>query len=236
MGPEMATARFDSNEGLLTLLPASPLVANESYHIEWPALRGISTAVLGKGAAVTFTVGASPDKACTEFRRREIGRLGRGAIERRLHRRRRRSLSLRHWAFAGKRQRQERSALAGRIYKPLGLHLRRDSPSRCSSSDSESIKAEFGAPSTTAKGNVVSRPWFETRWGRISSSAEHEVCTKTVKPPFFYGCTMAPPASSHRGSFRPPSSARSCWCDASGGTAHVADRDGRWPCFIGSRC
>ena len=67
VGPEMATARFDSNEGLLTLLPASPLVAKESYHIEWPALRGISTAVLGRGAAVPFTVGESPDKAAPTF-------------------------------------------------------------------------------------------------------------------------------------------------------------------------
>jgi hypothetical protein len=67
VGPEDAPATFDANEGLLTIAPAAPLVANDAYKISWPALRGLTTAALGKGADVQFTAGSSSDVEAPRF-------------------------------------------------------------------------------------------------------------------------------------------------------------------------
>src|SRR5882724_3319025 len=57
VGPEDAPVTFDANEGLLTIAPVVPLTGGDPYKIGWPALRGLTTAALGRGADVTFIAG-----------------------------------------------------------------------------------------------------------------------------------------------------------------------------------
>ena len=179
VGPEMATTRFDSNEGLLTLLPASPLVANESYHIEWPALRGISTAVLGKGATVTFAVGASPDKAAPSFAgvksvdwdvERSNDDCTGGAEDRFLF-----DIGLSPASDDAKNDLltlvgvSNRGALRLRGIARAGAHPA-VSRIRIESSSSAS-------PSSLPKATFASPPWFETRWDR-SRAAPSTRCAR----------------------------------------------------------
>ena len=53
--PQSLTAGFDSAEGMLSITPT--LEPNQSYTLEWPALRGLNTANKGRAQTVTFTVG-----------------------------------------------------------------------------------------------------------------------------------------------------------------------------------
>jgi len=202
VGPEMATARFDSNEGLLTLSPASPLVAKESYRIEWPALRGISTAILGKGATVNFTAGTSPDKAAPTFAgvrsvdwdvERSNDDCTGGAEDRFVF-----DIGLSPASDDAKND-----LLTLVVFQTAGPYISGGSPEpvliqRFPESGST---AQVRRSIESANGNVCFAALVHDSVGQISSSAEHEVCTKTVKPPFFYGCTMSRPASSPRGPF-----------------------------------
>ena len=52
------TGVFNANEGLVEVTPPAPLEPGERYSVEWPALRGIATATLGRGAKVRFTAGS----------------------------------------------------------------------------------------------------------------------------------------------------------------------------------
>ena len=60
-------ATFDDTQGQLQVTPPEPLVANDSYVISWPALRGIDTATLGSSEVVHFTAGSGADTAAPEF-------------------------------------------------------------------------------------------------------------------------------------------------------------------------
>lgn len=51
---------FSDSEALLKLMPPEDLVPGGNYTVKWPGLRGL-TASKGRGKTVTFTVGADPD-------------------------------------------------------------------------------------------------------------------------------------------------------------------------------
>jgi hypothetical protein len=191
VGPEMATVHFNSNEGLLTLSPASPLVGAESYRIKWPALRGISTAILGKSADVTFTAGASQDSAAPTFAgvksvdwdvERSNDDCTGGAEDRFL-------FDIR---LSPASDDSTNDLLTLVVFQTAGPETTGGSPEpvlvqKFPESGSAQVRRSIDA----AKGKVCFAALVRDSIGQISSSAEHEVCTKTVKPPFFYGCTMA---------------------------------------------
>jgi hypothetical protein len=203
VGPEMATVHFDSAEGLLTLSPAAPLVAGESYLIKWPALRGISTAVLGKSADVTFTAGPSQDATAPTF-------AGVKSVE---------------WDVERSNDDCTGSA-EDRFLFDIGLFPASDDstsdlltlvvfqtkgpqttgapePVLVQKFPSSGSHAQVRRSIDAAKGDVCFAALVKDSVGQISTSAEHEVCTKTVKPPFFYGCTMTGQRGSPRGLLLP---------------------------------
>lgn len=58
---------FNKNEGLLVLRPPADLEPGGRYTVEWPQLRGTSTASRGQGRKVTFEVGDGPDVQAPKF-------------------------------------------------------------------------------------------------------------------------------------------------------------------------
>src|SRR5207249_3722902 len=64
---ESMPPRFDDKEGLLSVTPPNGLVQGDHYTVSWPKLRGIGTASRGRGAEVTFEVGAADDTEAPRF-------------------------------------------------------------------------------------------------------------------------------------------------------------------------
>jgi hypothetical protein len=199
VGPEMATVAFNSHEGLLTLSPAAPMIPTDSYRIRWPGLRGISTAVVGKSADVTFTVGPTPDTQAPKFAgvrsvEWDVERANddcTGAAEER-------------FVFDVKlfdaTDDAETDMLSLVIFQTQG-------PGTVAGAPEPVLTQRFPEKGSTvqvrraiddAKGKVCFAALVEDSVGQISTSAEHEVCTKTVKPPFFYGCSMGERRGSSR--------------------------------------
>ena len=58
---QQLTGEWSSAETLLGVVPS--LEPGESYSIDWPRLRGVNSASLGKGKTVAFDVGSSLDEA-----------------------------------------------------------------------------------------------------------------------------------------------------------------------------
>lgn len=204
VGSEMGVVQFDSNEGLLTLSPAVPLEATESYRIKWPALRGISTAILGSGADVTFSAGSSPDTAAPTFAgvksvdwdvERSNDDCTDSAEDRFLF-----DLGL---APASDDAKNDMLTLV--VFQTAGPGITGGSPAPVlvqrfpESGSSVQVRRSIDS----ASGNVCFAALVRDSVGQVSSSAEHEVCTKTVKPPFFYGCTAAGQPGSPRGLWLP---------------------------------
>jgi len=200
VGPEMATVHFDSNEGILTLQSAAPLMPMESYRIKWPALRGISTAILGKSADVTFTAGPSQDTAAPSFKGVtsvdwDVERSNddcTGSAEDRF---------LFDIGLSAASDDAKNDLLTLVVFQTAGSDVLSGSPQpvlvqRFPESGST---AQVRRSIDSAKGKVCFAALVRDSVGQISSSAEHEVCTKTVKPPFFYGCTIGGQQGSPRG-------------------------------------
>jgi hypothetical protein len=59
--PLPGTINFSKAEGLLAFQPDQPLDPGTEYVIEWPKLRGLNTASLGRGKTVTFRTGEGED-------------------------------------------------------------------------------------------------------------------------------------------------------------------------------
>ena len=81
-----------------------------------------------------------------------------------------------------------------------------ESPLIGSGSPEEVLVQRFPASGSTAQvrrsiasatGDVCFAALARDSLGQVSSSADRQVCTTTVKPPFFYGCALS---GSHRSS------------------------------------
>jgi hypothetical protein len=204
VGPETATIQFNANEGLLTLAPTAPLVATESYRIQWPALRGISTATLGKSADVTFTAGASQDTAAPSF-------TGVTSVDWDVEHANDDCTNLAEDRFlfdiglSPASDDAKNDLLTLVVFQTAGPGATGGSPEPVLVQrfpDSGST-AQVRRAIDSANGNVCFAALVRDSVGQISNSAEHVVCTKTVKPPFFYGCSMTAPHGSTRELFLP---------------------------------
>jgi hypothetical protein len=187
---EVPRATFDSTEGRLSFEPRTPLVPGDSYIIRWPALRGLTTAVVGKAAEVKFTAGSTSDVDPPVF----------GGV---------RSLS---WDV--ERVNDEcTDSLEDRYTFDISIDAAADDGGRgmltllvfqskggsASVSPAAVLAQRFPDSGSqvrvqraidAATGQVCFAALARDSSGRVSSSADREVCTSTVKPPFFYGCSL----------------------------------------------
>jgi hypothetical protein len=191
VGPQTGTATFEANEGLLSLAPDQPLVANASYTIAWPALRGLTTAALGKGGTVRFAAGLADDVETPRFTgvqsiAWDVERPTDDCTD---------SPDDRYWFDLGLGEADDdggRDRLTLVVFQTAGPNLVVGSPQQVLITR----LPESGKPARvhrsidSAVGHVCFAALVRDSLGRISASADREVCTTTVRPPFFYGCAV----------------------------------------------
>jgi hypothetical protein len=192
VGVVPAPATFDASEGLLTIEPADPLVPGDSYKVTWPALRGLTTAALGKGADVTFTAGTTEDAIAPEFG-------GIHALSWDVERpkddcsdspqdRYRFDLSI-----GDATDDAPRNLLTLVVFQTAGPSLQGGSPEEVlverlpEPGEEVQVRRSIDA----AVGHVCFAALVRDSLGRVSNSTGAEACTTTVRPPFFYGCALA---------------------------------------------
>jgi hypothetical protein len=198
--PEVVKVTWDGTQGLLAFAPESPLPAG-SYTIEWPALRGLNTSALGKGAIVHFTVGDVDDLAPPDFAgltgvawdlERETNDCTDSLENRMVFR-----LSLAPAGDDG-----GRAGLTLVVFQTAGSGSTLDggsvpvlSTAMPAAGDTVVVKL----PVSDATGHVCFAAIARDLTGKISSSGATTVCAETTAPPFFRGCATAPPGG--RGGF-----------------------------------
>jgi hypothetical protein len=192
VGVESAPATFNANEGFLTIAPDQPLVPGDTYKITWPALRGLTTAALGVGATVTFTAGSSDDTAAPEFAgvrsvAWDVERPNDDCSDSPQDRYR---FDL---ALGDASDDASRELLTLVVFQTAGPTLSAGSPEPV-------LVQRLPGPGQAAQvrrsidagvGHVCFAALVRDSLGHVSNSAQNEICTTTVRPPFFYGCAIA---------------------------------------------
>jgi hypothetical protein len=188
---ELPRVTFDSTEGRLSFEPSALLVAGDSYVVRWPALRGLTTAATGKSAEVKFTAGSTNDvepplfggvRALTWDVERVNDDCTDSLEDRFIF-----DFALHDAADDGGRGMlqllvfQSKGGSVTTSPAPVLVQRFPDSGAR--------VRAQRAIDS--AVGKVCFAALARDSSGRVSSSADREVCTTTVKPPFFYGCTVS---------------------------------------------
>lgn len=187
---------LDAAEGRLTLRPPAALAPLTTYTVHWPELRGTTSGGKGLGARVTFTTGAGPDLEppaftgatalawdwiredddCTDQTEDRLAfeiSLGQASDDGG-----RDSLTLVLSQTQGPLLASPRQLVIGALPAP-----------------GEPAKLSLGVDS--AVGRVCFAALVRDLTEKISGGGDREVCVRTTRPPFFYGCTFAP---SRRGS------------------------------------
>jgi hypothetical protein len=184
------TATFNQNEGILTVTPPAPLQSQAQYRVTWPRLRGLTVASLGQGAEVEFSTGSITDlqppkfdglsgiswdlkrenDVCTDsLEERFVFDLALGAIE---DDGGLKSLTLVVFQTTGS------GIVPGTPEPVLVTHV----PEL-----GKSVQVERSVRDTT--GRVCFAAVVRDSRMSASGGANKEVCVKTAKPPFFYGCS-----------------------------------------------
>jgi hypothetical protein len=192
IGIEPAPATFNANEGLLTIVPDQRLAPGETYKITWPGLRGLTTAALGTGAAVAFSVGVDDDTAAPDFSgvrslAWDVERPNDDCSDSPQDRYR---FDL---ALGDATDDASRDLLTLVVFQTAGPTLSGGSP--------EEVLVEKlpppgqGAQVRRSVDDAVGRVCFAAlvrdSLGHVSNSAQNEMCATTVRPPFFYGCALS---------------------------------------------
>ena len=189
---EAPRVTFDPTEGRLSFEPSLPLVPGDSYVIRWPALRGLTTAGAGKGAEVKFTAGSTQDvepplfggvRAITW----DVERIDDDCTDS-LEDRFVFDLSLDHAADDG-----GRGMLTLLVFQSKGGSATMSpTPVLAQRFPESGSRVTVQRAIDSAAGNVCFAALARDSSGRVSSSADREVCVATVRPPFFYGCAVSP--------------------------------------------
>jgi hypothetical protein len=196
---EELIADYEKNEHILKIVPAEPLAAGDEYVIEWPGLRGYGNAQKGAGKTVRFEVGAGPDQASPEFDGLigvdwDIDREHDDCADSRVER------NVFTLALAPADDDGGRDSLQLVVYQTRGPELapgvRKPLPVMPLPPPDED--AELRIDIDGSAGDVCFAALVRDLSGKVSSGASHEVCTRTRRPPFFYGCST-PAAAPHGG-------------------------------------
>lgn len=188
---------YSDKESLLKLLPPGDLEPGGAYTVQWPGLRGL-TAGRGGGAKITFTVGDGPDSQAPFFE-------GLEKIEWDVDRER-------DDCTDSEQDRPYFDLTPGSVDDDFGRDLLKlviyqtHGPNISVADEPVPVAAvplpEPGKPVRiersidNANGPVCFAAHVEDLAGNASGGST-EVCTTTIRPPFFYGCGV-PPASAQR--------------------------------------
>jgi MYXO-CTERM domain-containing protein len=185
-------ARFEETEGRLSVTPPD-LLAPGNYSVIWPVLRSLSSAAPGVGGEAHFTVGTLLDETPPMFDgilkvgwdyERETDECTDEVTKRYVF-----DLDL---GFAGDDGGRNGLTLIlfqtegpGAPNGPVPVHAR-----ALPSSAATAVRVAL-APEDTI-GQVCFAGLVRDTTGKISNSADREVCVHTVAPPFFRGCAIGP--------------------------------------------
>ncbi|MEB2310680.1 MAG: hypothetical protein OZ921_00115 [Sorangiineae bacterium] len=193
-GVETLSASFDANEGLLTVVPPGGLIAGARYELRWPSLRGKNSATKGRTESVSFAVGDGPDRSPPTFAGvaeldwdvvRDADECTEGIEERYAF-----DLSLAPADDDG-----GRGSLALIVFQTAGPGIDASTgpvPISVSHFPAEGT-VRVVRPIPSAIGHVCFAAIARDLVGNVSAGGSSERCADTVPPPFFYGCSSAPP-------------------------------------------
>ena len=188
---EAPRVTFDSTEGWLSFEPPTSLVAGDSYVVRWPALRGLTTAGAGKGAEVKFTAGSTNDVEPPLFGgvrslAWDVERVDDDCTDS-LEDRFMFDLSLDDATDDG-----GRGMLTLLVFQSKGGSVTTSpAPVLAQRFPDTGSRVRVQRAIDSAAGNVCFAALARDSSGRVSNSADREVCVATVKPPFFYGCSVS---------------------------------------------
>ncbi len=188
-------ALFDSSQGMLVVKPPEPLTPGTRFTIRWPALRGIGSATLGRGRSVEFSTGAGPDTETPSFdgvltTRWNVERIHNACTD----------AAEERYVFdvklAAANDDGGRASLTLVVFQTVGPQVGK-SPrpvvTRAMPGGDAIVRVEL--PANEALGKVCFAAIARDLTGKISASGSKEVCTETIAPPFFQGCTFASTAA-----------------------------------------
>jgi hypothetical protein len=195
-------AVFDENEGLVELIPPVPLEPGERYQIEWPQLRGVNTASLGRGAKVEFTAGDAEDVEPPRFE-------GAAGVTWEVDHQRDDCTDLTnerlrfHVDLAPATDDGGRELLTLILFQTKGPDIDETAaatPIQVRAMP-EGNRTDVRLGVDEAVGEVCFAAIVRDSAGFVSSSGSQEVCTKTRRPPFFQGCGVAQVARPRSGAW-----------------------------------
>lgn len=193
MDPVLPDVTFDETQGLLRATPPAPLTAGAHYTVTWPKLAGIGTASRGRGALVDFVGSAIDDVSSPDFE-------GLESVEWDVRRERDDCTDSLEDRFAFQlfpgvaTDDFDVELLSVSVFQTAGPHVKSgDAPYPIAT---KKFPAD-GSPIRVTRaidegaGRVCFAALVRDLTGKASTGAEREVCTRTTRPPFFYGCSTA---------------------------------------------
>lgn len=190
-GTRTLDVTFDPGER--RLIAREPgLAASSSYTIEWPALRGLSTAGHGLGATVTFTTGSELDGLAPTFAgitslRGDLDHIDDECTDEPEPR------MTFDFGLGAADDDGGRESLALMVFQTQGSQLTDGAPKLVALRGwPEDSKAHIELPVDGATGHVCFAAAARDLLDRISATASAEHCVELAEPPFFYGCSVSP--------------------------------------------
>jgi MYXO-CTERM domain-containing protein len=192
---------FDATEGLLSVEPPQALLPGKSYAVSWPRLRGFGTANLGRGKDISFVVGTASDEAPPTFAGVrtvdwDVTRDQDDCTDR-LERRYVFDIGLEPASDDGGRE-----SLMLVVFQTRGPGLAAPKPVSVRRLPAEGQSVTVKQTIDDGAGEVCFAAIVRDLTGKASASGAREICTETVEPPFFEGCSAgAGDRPAHSGAF-----------------------------------
>jgi hypothetical protein len=180
--------QYESAEGLLRLDLPEELEAETRYAVEWPGLRGLGTATVGRGLSVDFRTGAGRDERAPEFD-------GVTAVDWWLERQRDECTDSQTERFVFDLSLSQahddggEESLALVVFQTVGAESGEAEPvsvTRYGGDDHVILRRAL----KDGGGTVCFAALVRDLAGRISDSGSVEHCVETQQPPFFEGCRL----------------------------------------------
>lgn len=191
VGEAIVQATFDATEGMLKVTPEPALTAGDEYVVRWPRLRGFSSANLGRGADVRFTVGTTTDVDPPEF-------IGVVDLDWTLEREKDEctdSLETRYLfdlKLAPASDDGGTESLTLLLFQTRGEGVSSAAPKPIAIRRfPTSREARVRRSVAQGAGEVCYAAIARDLTGQVSASGNREVCVETAEPPFFEGCRVA---------------------------------------------